>query len=62
MLMQLAVTLKERKLLYEAPALLSACKDALNSLNQLTNKSLTGKYKNTYEVCSMLEKIIKQAE
>ena len=37
--------------------LLGALKEAINALNQITNKSLNGKFKNTYDLCSYLEKI-----
>lgn len=62
MLRQVAITDKQTKLLDNAPELLEACKIAVNALNQVPNQKLTGKFKDSYAVCSFLDQIIKKAE
>jgi len=49
------------RLIAASPALLEMCIEALNALNQIPNKGLTGKFKNTYAVCSELGKVIAKA-
>lgn len=44
-----------------APKLMEACKEALSALNQIPNKKLHGNFKDSYAVCSYLEKILKEA-
>ena len=40
--------------------LLDAVKEAVNGLNQLTNKEFSGRFRNTYALCSHLDKVIKR--
>lgn len=37
---------------------LEACKASVNALNQISNKKIAGNYKDTYTLCSDLDKII----
>jgi hypothetical protein len=41
--------------------LLTACRAALNALNQIPNKKLNGAFKDSYAVCSHLDAMIAQA-
>lgn len=51
------------RLIAAAPELLEACRIAVNALNQIPNRRIdSGIHKNTYSVCSMLDKIIAAAE
>lgn len=44
------------------PRLLEACKEALSALNEIPNHELHGKFKDSYAVCSFLEKALKDSE
>jgi hypothetical protein len=52
--------LAKRKRLRElGPAYFEACKEAVNALNQIPNTKIGGRFKDTYAVCSYLDKVIK---
>jgi len=53
---------RQKRLEQMAPQLLTAIKDALSTLNEIPNKRLTGKFKDSYSVCLYLGKVIAKAE